>query len=265
MDWAQIRHQLVSKLKETQLELRPPRRRNHDIESLRRLRGEFNLLLEEYVENVPQVPVSRCPICGEVLALTIDLAGLDSPWWWDACPEPFAPHRACEHFRVFLGALDLHGREPTEVDVWSVLPGPGAPFVIDRLLSMEGMQAVVSSLTIGSGDTGYLIAYFSAEPIPQTDLHQEWRRQTWVLYNEDGDSVAQDVVNDPWDFELAPWLESGKLSWIDAGDDSLTVHHGRPSPYDGHDGVRQKQMIGSGRVELAAAPDGTEPEYYAPF
>lgn len=265
MNWLEDRNRLVQRLKDTQLELRPPRRRNHPIDEIRRLRSEFNLLLGEYVENVPHVAVSRCPICGQVLELAIDLGGLDSPWWWDACPEPFAPPRACEHFQVFLGAVDFHGRAPTEVNVWGVLPGPGAPFVIERLLSMDGMKAVISALRIGASDTGYLVAYFSEEPVEQSALHQEWRRQTWTLFNEDGDPVAQNVVNDPWDFDLVPWLESGRLLWITPDDADLALKSGRPCPFEGLEGVHSKQIVGSGEIRLGAAPDGTEPEYYAPF
>lgn len=262
MNWLEDRNRLVAQLKQVQLELRPPRRQAHQIDEIRRFRGEFDLLLDEYVENVPRVPVSRCPICGKALELVIDLGGLDSPWWWDTCPRTFPRPNACEHFQVFLGAVDFHGRAPEEVNVWGVLPGPGAPFVIARLLSMQGMQAVVSALRIGGSDTGYLIAYFSSEPVAQTDLHQEWRKQTWTLYSPDGDPVAEDVVNDPWDFQLAPWFDAGKLHWIAPDDPDLKLRAERPCPYEEHPGVRQKQIIGSGRLTLGAAPDGTEPEYY---
>ena len=265
MNWLENRNQLVSDLRKMQLELRPPRRKKHDIDSIRNLMSEFKLLLEEYVENVPLVPVSRCPICGDVLEIAIDLGGLDSPWWWDVCPRDFAPPVACEHFRVFLGALDLHGRQPVEVDTWSVAPGPGAPYVIDRMLSMGGMQAVITALQVGAGDTGYLIAYYSADPIPPNDLHQEWRRQTWVVYNADGDPVAQDLVNDPWDFEIAPWLDSDKLLWIELDDNSLSLKKGRPCPFESLAGTQLDQIINAGTLKLGAAPDGSEPEYYAPY
>lgn len=262
MNWLESRGRLVQRLKEIQLELRPPKRQNHEMSELKNLRGEFISLLQEYAENVPHIPVSRCPICRETLELAIDLGSIDAPWWWDMCPEPFAEPRACEHFQVFLGAVDFHGLEPGEADVWGVLPGPGMPYVVDRLLSMEGMQAVVNTLRIGPSYSGYLIAYFSAEPVDQAALHQEWRRQTWTLFNEDGEPVAQNIVNDPWDFSLAPWLDNGKLLWIVPEDSSLTLREGRPCPYENIEGVQQKQIIGSGKLTIGAAPDGTRPEYY---
>ncbi len=115
-------------------------------------------LFKVYAAGLPVREVSRCPICGKVLGIPIDDLGLDGPWWWTVCPTEFPPPRGCVHFQVYLGALDLHGRAPVEV-VSGVKPGPGATFVIDRLLSMEGMQAVLSTVRVGRGDTGYLIAY----------------------------------------------------------------------------------------------------------
>ena len=265
MEWNDKRNQLLAPLRETQLELRPPRRQQHDLNSRRELRNKFDMLLAEYVENVPYVAVSRCPVCGQSLELVIDVAGLDSPWWWDQCPQEFASPKACDHYQVFLGAVDFHGREPAEVDTWGVLPGPGAPYVIERMLAMDGMQAVVSAIKIGANLTGYLIVYFSSEPVSPNDLHQEWRRQTWVVYDDDGNGIARDLVNDPWDFELGPWLESGKLLWTQPGDESLALQKGRPSPYEDLPGTRKKQIIGSGKLKLGAPPDGTEPEYYAPY
>ena len=265
MKWSEERSRIVTPLKEVQLELRPPRRANHDVAEVRELRSKFNMLLAEFVENVPLMAVSRCPICDETFELAIDTAGLDSPWWWDQCPLEFAKPRACKHFQVFLGALDLHGREPQETGIWSVLPGPGAPFVIERLLLMEGMQAVVSTVPVGATDTGYLITYFSSEPVDQTDLHQEWRRQTWFLRDDAGEVVTKDMRNDPWDFELSPWFDKEKLLWIEAGDSSLTLRIGCPSPYEALPGTRMKQILGSEGLKLAAPPDGSVPHIYGPF
>ena len=256
MEWNDNRNRLLVQLKETQQELRPPRRQNHDLNVLREFRAKFDMLLAEYVENVPYLAVSRCPICGQSLEIVIDTAGLDSPWWWDQCPQEFGKPRGCDHFQVFLGAVDLHGRKPAEVDTWGVLPGPGAPYVIPRLLAMDGMQAVISTINIGTGDTAYFIGYFSSEPVSQNDLHQEWRRQTWVIYDEDGNGIARDLVNDPWNFDLAPWLEKEKLLWIEPGDESLGLRNGRPSPYENLPGTRKKQIIGSGKLRLGAPPDG---------
>jgi hypothetical protein len=263
--WSEKRHRILTPLKEIQLELRPPRRKGHDITEIRELRNRFNVLLEEYVSNVPFVPVSRCPVCAEPLELAIDTVGLDAPWWWDVCPRQFPKPKGCGHFKVFLGALDLHGRRPAEANIWAILPGPGAPYVIERLLSMDGMQAVLSTVPVGENDTGYLIVYFSSKHVAQTDLHQEWRRQTWTLYNESGEAVTKDMKNDPWDFELGPWLDREKLLWIEAGDASLSLRKGRPCPYEDLPGTRMKQIIGSYGLKQVQPPDGSPLELYGPF
>ena len=265
MNWSEKRARLLDRLKETEMNLRPPRRAQFSIPEKRKLLRKLDRLTAEYAENVPHVPVSRCPICGEPLELAIDTVGLDGPWWWVDCPEDFAPPRGCEHFQVFLGALDLHGREPHEVDVWGVMPGPGAPFVIARMLSMDGMKAAVGTVPIGANDTGYLVTYFSSEPVAPTDLHQEWRRKTWVLYDAAGQAVGRELKNDPWDFELGPWLEQGKLLWIEAGDGSMKLREGRPCPYENLPGTRQNQILAEGKVTLTASPEGSDPEYYAPY
>jgi hypothetical protein len=262
VNWSDNRKQILAELRQTYSSMGPPLVNELEIPELQQVYRRFDLLLDEFAENVPPQALSRCPHCGAVFELPFDHAGLDSPWWWDACPLEYPPPRACEHFVVFLGAVDLHDRVPSEVDLWSVIPGPGVPFVIERLLSMEGMIAVVSSMRVGASDTGYLIAYFSTEPLDQIDLHQEWRRETWTLYDDDGESIAENTVNDPWDFELGPWLESEKLHWIAPDDSELSLKQGRPSPYENLGGVRMMQLIASGELELDEPPSGTEPDYF---
>lgn len=258
MVWSpEERSKLLSRLAEIDAELRPPR--SHQLTSAQRraLRQEEQALLEEYAENLPVREVSRCPICEQVLELPIDDAGLDGPWWWTVCPVELPPPRGCEHFQVFLGALDLHGRTPAEV-VSGVKPGPGAPFVIERLLSMEGMQAVLSTVPVGAADTGYIIAYYSPEPVPEPELHQPWRRETWELHDDTGKPVASNHVNDPWDFDLEPWIRKGKLLWIAPGDGGLVLRKELPSPYDALAGTHQSQELSAGKVLLSKPPDGSE-------
>ena len=75
----------------------------------------------------------------------------------------------------------------------------------------------------------------------------------------DGKPLAEDHSKDPWDFELAPWMESGKLLWIEPGDVSLALRRGLPSPYVDLPGVREEQIIAGGRVSLRLPPDGSPP------
>ena len=57
-----------------------------------------------------------CPHCGEPLSRAMDPYGLDGPWWLAiGLVRPEEPP-ACEHFAVLMGALDLRGRTPREVE-----------------------------------------------------------------------------------------------------------------------------------------------------
>ncbi len=221
------------------------------------LKEERQELLRAYVECLQHVPVSRCPHCGSLLQVAIDLGGLDGPWWWKLRSFDLPPHQACEHYLVFLGAMDLHGRTPKEADD-EVLLGPSIPYVVARLLEMETMVAVISSLEDAKGDTIYLISYFTERDVPQGQRHQEWRHQTYPLYDDNGNYVASSAKFDPWDFRLEPWLEKGKLLWIAPKDGEMKLRRGLPCPYVGLQGVKKNQAAAGGELRLLAPPRGEE-------
>lgn len=227
------------------------------IEDRRALKQEERELLLEYTELLVHVPVSRCPICDTPLEVALDPGGLDGPWWWTTCPVDLPPHRACEHFQVFLGAFDLGNRVPEEATE-TVTLGPARPFIIERLLAMEGMQAVLSRMTMERGDQLYLVSYFSAEPVPPADLHQEFRREKFTLLDDDGEIVFAESKFDPWQFDFGPWVEQGKVSWISPGDDELGLHSGPPEPYLTVEGTELNQRVAYGALELREAPRGQD-------
>lgn len=227
------------------------------VETTRALQQEEEDLLLEYAEILPRQTVSRCPICGEELRVAIDLAGFDGPWWWTTCPVDLPQHHACEHFQVFLGAVNLRGREPEEVTE-PVLAGPGAPFVVDRLMKMDGVKAVLSRLVTEAGDHVYLISYFSEQPIDDTELHQEFRLESYALLDDEGQPEFAEYKFDPWNFELAPWFESGSLLWIAPGDEDFVVRSGAGNPYEGLEGTPMKQVLEYGECLLEEPPMGQE-------
>lgn len=220
-------------------------------------------LLMEYAENLPYSEVSRCPICKEALQLPIDVEGLDGPWWWRLCSVDLPPPQGCVHFQVYLGALNWGGRIPNEI-TRTVMPGPEKPFVIDRLLKMDGVVAVLSSVTIQPGYTGFITSYFSEEPLDQKDLHQEWRKETYLLRNPDGEPVASGQKLDPWNFDLQSWVGQGKLFFIRPGDSSLTLLNELPDEYRQVEGVAMHQYITNGEVQYMEAPQGGETGIYDP-
>lgn len=214
-------------------------------------------LLAEYSDRLPRVAMSACPFTGEVLKRSFDPWGIDGPWWFQECELKIEEPSAPPSFRLLLGALALHGREPVEARD-AVIPGPEVPFVVPRLLEMEGMVAVVSSLSLASGDTAYPIAYFSSEELAPERSHQPWLRQEHWFKTAEGAS-AWLIANDVWDFELEPWIASGKLKWIAPGDASCRVigaSDGPPCPYVGLAGEREPASLAAGERYPLPLPDG---------
>ena len=214
-------------------------------------------LLDEYAERLPFVPVSRCPLCKTVLQYVFDPMGLDGIWWFKDKLAEYPPPRACAHFRVLLGAVDFHGRQPEEANVHrTVRPGPGAPFVVPRMLELPDMSAVLSSRMLPYGDEAYLIAYFSKNPVHGALLHQPWCREDFEVFDEEGEYQAWTISNDQWDFDLRAWIEKGRLMWINPGGDSLTIRRQGDCPYENQPGVRAPQIIQRGKLSLLPLPTG---------
>ncbi len=219
-------------------------------------REKYFQALAEYADRLPRVPMSACPFTGEILKRSFDPWGVDGAWWHQdievRIEEPSPPPT----FRLLLGALALHGREPTEARD-PVLAGPEVPFVVPRLLELPEMVAVVSQLPLETGDTAYPVAYFSTEEIPPQALHQPWLRQELWFKMPDGKS-AWLIANDPWDFELQPWIDAGKLRWVAPGDQAMRVLGAGVGacPYVGLEGAREPASLAAGERFPLPLPDG---------
>jgi hypothetical protein len=222
------------------------------------LRETYYQLLAAYADRLPRIVMSACPFTGQTLERAFDPFGLDGPWWYQDREVEIAEPEAPATFKVLLGALALRGRTPTEARA-DVIPGPEVPFVVPRLLRLPGMVCVVSQLTLTTGDTAYPIAYFSPEEIAPKQLHQPWLRQE-LWFKADESANAWLIANDAWDFDLEPWVASGKLRWIEPTDAEARVvdgRAGRACPYVDLPGDRAPQLISSGDRELLELPDGT--------
>lgn len=264
MAWSKSqRDEIVRQISRLSTELSGHNRAKHPEETLDSMEEEEERLLEEYAENLEYQDVSRCPICGEVFRLPIDLGGLDGPWWWESCPVDLPQPAGCEHYQVFLGALDLNGRTPSEVTD-GVSPGPGAPFVVARLLEDEKAIAVLSIVQLATGDTGYLVVYFAEEQIDEMDLHQEWRLEFYSIPDADGEPEFAESKLDPWDFDIDPWISKGALHWINKGDKELLLHDSLPCPHSNSRGTKMSQVIAAGEVELRESPEGGESSLFEP-
>ncbi|MDQ8155761.1 MAG: zinc ribbon domain-containing protein [Gemmatimonadota bacterium] len=203
-------------------------------------------LRRSYREQLPLVPVSRCPFTQAVIAHSLDPFGIDGSWW-----DHRAPNRPLELMMqgtvlAFTGALTMD--TTIERAPFLVRPGPGAPFVVPRLLARAGVRAVIRSLAIGA-HTGYVVMYF-ANPAPD-DLegYNDWGLDHYQFESDvdrlgwhQGSATARDH-----DFDLVPYLQSGQLLWIAPNDEAMTLREGvAECPYVDAEGCRVPQYVQDG-------------------
>jgi hypothetical protein len=224
-------------------------RETTELQSARRSFAEVTALEDEYFQRVPRIAMGPCPICGKVLHRSFDPLGMDGLWWRsDAHPdEP----PACPHFCVLMGAVDLRGGRP-QPD-FDVHPGPGAPFVVPRLLGQPGMVAVVSEVEMADGALAYPIAYFAPRRPPVQLLTASWARTNFVYTTQLGVHSWRLASAPPrgrsgdesWDFEVQPWIERGQVRWCEAGTERSTLSTEAPEafPFVTPSGVRRPQVI----------------------
>lgn len=223
-------------------------------------RDEKNLLLE-YAENLPRHPMTRCPFCETEISLTMDIGGLHGPWWWKRFPAEGPPNIACDHFLFYQGAMNFEGRAPTEATE-TVMVGPAAPFIIERVLANPKVHAVLNHCQSLLGDNIYLISYFGESHIDPLGLHQNWLREKLPIPNDAGEISFAETFLDEWVFDLQEWFESQKLLWIEPGDNALRLRTGSSNPYAEIRGTEMKQVISNGVLKLWEPPRGQQSSIY---
>jgi len=231
-----------------------------DIRSSIEMEGESNTRLEmedvitahllstrdRYRIETPIVPVSRCPFTGIELHLSIDTLGLDGLWW-----DVEDPVRMPQNFPPTVFALNgaIHLASSIEFTSHLVRPGPGAPYVIPRLLAEPDTTAVLASVAIGDHQ-GYVITYFGYPPQAERPVVDEWGQFGWDIQR--GQSPGWDshpLLIEDCDFDLEPWLEQNRLLWIDPGDETLTLRAGmKGCPYRDLKGRKTLQTLFEGRL-----------------
>jgi hypothetical protein len=219
-----------------------------DYEAARPIWRQDRDVTRQYRQLLPEVPVARCPHTGELVSWPIDTAGLDG-WFWD-CDAPIRrmPQRLPKAWLAMTGAIRL--AQPVEPFSFICRPGPDVPFVVKRIIEQPGIQAVIAQVPIGR-HTGWAISYFGQKPegVPLVNL---WGTETYYVYDDDG--TWQGWANvipkvEDYDFDLEPWLRSGKVLWIEPGDDTATLRDGVDGcPYVGLAGVRLNQFVQNGKV-----------------
>ena len=187
--------------------------------------------------------------------------GFDGPWWHIRKLAEY-PRPKEEHFRVLLGAVDFHGREPAEAVVHkTVRPGPAVPFVVPRLFELPGMRAVVSTLPLPHGDTAYLTAYLSPKPMHGAFLHQPWGSVDYEVLDTRGEGQGWGLGQRSLGLRfLGPWLKSGHLA-LDQPRGPDADHPDRGAvPYVDLPGTRAPQSIDRGKLSILDLPTGEPPQ-----
>ena len=209
-------------------------------------------LAQRYADEMPRLPLSRCPLTGAVQDHSFDPWGLDGLWWNYENPVRPMMERIPSCIGV-TGAVAL--RTPVEDVPWLCRPGPGAPYVLPRLLDIDGVHAVIREVPVGR-HAGYAICYFAAALPAGVPLPNAWGTgggwddsegvPAWYSTYEDADAR---------EFSLSPWIARGKLFWIAPGDDTLTLlAEVAGCPFVGLPGERGEQRVAYGQVTRTDTP-----------
>jgi hypothetical protein len=207
---------------------------------------------QRYRELLPDVTVARCPHSGEVVRWPIDTMGLDA-WFWDYLTPVRRTAQPLPHAWIAMaGAMRL--ADPVEHPPFAVVPGPDVPFVVPRILNADGVRAVIAEVPVGA-HTGWAVSYFGPSP-ENVPLVNVWGANTYPVF-EDGVWTGWDWDRprvSQYDFALSEWLRSGKLLWIEPGDDSATLREGPDGcPFVDLPGQRRITVIRNGVVQHIGA------------
>lgn len=208
---------------------------------------KLNEMRDKYEDNLPVLPLSRCPFSNEVVYHSIDPYGLEGLWWNYDAPVRKLENLPAAYFALD-GAVTLQGQ--VESAPFLCKPGAGVPAVLPRLLNIDGIKAVISLVPIGTHQ-GYAIFYFASHAAPGLIRVNTWGSRQYTFIDSQnmlrwGESS---LSIDDYDFELGKWIESGKLLWIKPGDESLDLHSSAGDcPYVGLQGNRELQRIERGKV-----------------
>jgi len=194
--------------------------------NLEPITGAIQQLLDDYMDILPLLSISRCPFTGDIVNMQIDIDGLDGLWWnFDA------PKRPKTDLSITFFAMDGAMQLDNEVKIVPFLcsPGPEIPFVIPRLLSYIQVKAVLSTIKVGN-HTGFIMIYFAEPMLEEVVRINDWGSgryfDSFSTFNNTvtpGNYIEAESDELDYDFDLEPWIKSGKLMWIEPGDTTMTL------------------------------------------
>ena len=220
-----------------------------DLAQLSEITKKVSELADRYVNMTPVVPMSRCPYTREVAYHSIDLYGLDGPWWDYSKPLRPVEDLPVTFFTV-TGSMKLG--ENVENTRQQARPGPEAPYVIKQLIGVPGIKAVISTVKVGD-HTGYPVFYYSENVNPEVEPARNWGQYMWQRMDRDGRYVhlVPDETEFDYDFDLTKWVKEGKLYWIAPSDPTFTLRNGVDDcPYLSIGGGHEFQIIIDGEVTI---------------
>ncbi|MHC5109669.1 MAG: hypothetical protein ACYTHJ_07300 [Planctomycetota bacterium] len=228
-----------------------------DVSAARAAFAEAEAAEKRYYDRIHRVPMSTCPFCDRALYRTFDPFGLDGLWWGKSA-EPTEPP-PCPHFCLLRGAVNFSGKTPTSGN-HEVRPGPEIPYVIPRILELESMVMVVSEISMACGYRAFPLAYFAEHRPPARELTADWARSIQHYTTTSGEA-GWAYANDPWDFDLDPWMGRDKVRWCDPESGCLRLVQADAAsyPYRGLSGARENIVIQGSESRLIGVPDGMDP------
>jgi hypothetical protein len=211
-------------------------------------------LWKTYEAGLPNVTLSRCPFSGVSLTVPFDALGLDGLWWRYEGPIRGYP-KPPPTFMALTGAVQL--KRPVENAPFLIVPGPGVPFVYPRLLNLETMKSVVYEVAIGQ-HKAFVVAYFAQSRPQGVAMPNLWASNNYEFTRPNGSTGTYETFDTAadWDFQLRPWIASGKLLWIAPGDPDMALQSGLENcPYLNLTGEHREQRIYLGDVEVGRPGD----------
>ncbi len=191
--------------------------------------------------------MARCPYTGEVVAWPFDDVDLDGWFWRYDAPARRLP-TVPGNWLAMTGAMRLGS--PLTAAPFTCRPGPGAPFVVPSLLIGTDTTAVIAEVPVGP-HTGWAVTYFGTR-VPGSPLANLWGTGRYPVPDGTGGWTGwAEAPDDPADrdFDLGPWLASGRLRWIAPGDAELTLREGTDGcPYLDLEGSRESPTIEDGQL-----------------
>lgn len=214
---------------------------------------KLSAILDRYTGLLPRLEVSRCPFCGESQAIAVDNVNLDGPWWsMDEPARPITPDKLCPHWLTQTGAVSVAGSPP--VAPFTIKLGPAVPYVVKPILERPDVRAVLSSFRVGA-HRAFLVMYFTPQPDFNVPLHDVWPTRVRPPGPGKASLAAAESIRDyydefSYDYDLAPWMASGKLFWIAPDAADCKLYSGPTgSPYLGLPGERRIQRMLNGTLK----------------